>query len=146
MTTKEQERKALEKIRRILEPLGDDSYVVTALTGCLDDAETNIENDWALSMYDRWQSAEQKVEKYERAMTEISDKLIETIKRAEEAERIANAKIESADRWCTKYHDAVDQSAELAGEVQARDEIIRGLDEEIIRLKAKLYDMMTTGA
>lgn len=44
--TKEQERKALEKIRAIVESLGSGSYVGTALEGCLEDAESNIEYDF----------------------------------------------------------------------------------------------------
>ena len=50
MTTKEQERKALAQIRKIVEALGPDSYVGTALDGCFEIAEQNIENDWACSM------------------------------------------------------------------------------------------------
>lgn len=33
-----------------------------AFAGCVEDAESNIENDWALSMAGHWQSAEQKLE------------------------------------------------------------------------------------
>lgn len=146
ITTKEQERKALAKIREIVGGLGDDSYIGTALTGCLDDAETNIENDWALSMYDRWQSAEQKLEQAQTALSEIADKLIDEGERAEEAERIANAKIESADRWCTKYHDEHEKLAQALIDVTAREAEIETLEDEIVRLKARLYDMMTAGA
>ena len=52
--TKRQERAALEKIRKIVDELGPDSYIATAFDGCFKDAEANIENDWALSMKDRW--------------------------------------------------------------------------------------------
>lgn len=62
MTTKEQERKALEQIRQIVEDLGEDSYIGMALEGCLEDAEANIRDDAAYSMNGRWQDAEQKVE------------------------------------------------------------------------------------
>lgn len=53
MTTKEQERKALAQIRKIVEGLGADSYVATAFEGCFEIAESNIENDWACSMKQR---------------------------------------------------------------------------------------------
>lgn len=43
--TKQQERAALEKIRKIVEELGPDSYIATAFDGCFKDAEANIEND-----------------------------------------------------------------------------------------------------
>lgn len=53
LATKEQERKALEKIKEIVAGLGDDSYVGTALKGCFEIAEQNIENDFGDSMMDR---------------------------------------------------------------------------------------------
>ncbi len=49
MTTKEQERKALAQIKKIVDGLGEDSYVGTALDGALDLAEENIDCDAAFS-------------------------------------------------------------------------------------------------
>ena len=48
--TKEQERAALEKIRKIVAELGEDSYIGIAFDGCFEMAEQNIENDFACSM------------------------------------------------------------------------------------------------
>lgn len=62
MTTKEQERKALEKIRKIVEELGENSYVGTAFEGCFEIAENNIDNDFACSMKQRAEGAEKNVE------------------------------------------------------------------------------------
>lgn len=42
MTTKEQERQAIEKIRKIVEGLGENSYVGFAMEGVLELAEENI--------------------------------------------------------------------------------------------------------
>lgn len=53
ITTKEQERKALEQIRKIVDGLGEDSYIGTAFEGCFEIAEENIENDFACSMKQR---------------------------------------------------------------------------------------------
>lgn len=53
MATKEQERKALEKIRNIVAELGEGSYIATAFEGCFDIAEENIDNDFACSMKSR---------------------------------------------------------------------------------------------
>lgn len=61
MTTKEQELKVLAQIKKLVESLGEDSYVGTAFEGCFEIAETNIENDWACSMKQRAESAEKKV-------------------------------------------------------------------------------------
>ena len=62
MATKEQELKALEKIKKIVEELGEDSYIGMALDGCFEIAEDNINNDFACSMKQRWQSAEKETE------------------------------------------------------------------------------------
>lgn len=142
MTTKEQERKALEQIRKIVAGLGEDSYIGTAFEGCFEDAETNIENDWALSMNGRWQDAEQKIEQYK----DIRDRLVEENKelkeRAEEAEELFNQKTELA----SKYFDCWQKSCESAAMnmelVEERDTRIADLEQEVIRLKAKLYDLI----
>lgn len=44
--TKQQERDTLEKIRKMVEQLGPDSYLATAFEGCFDLAAENIDNDW----------------------------------------------------------------------------------------------------
>ncbi len=49
MTTKEQERKALAQIQKIVAGLGENSYVGTALDGALELAEQNIDCDAAFS-------------------------------------------------------------------------------------------------
>lgn len=61
ITTKEQERKALAQIRKIVEDLGEDSYIGMAFEGCFEIAEDNIENDFGCSMKQRAESAEKKV-------------------------------------------------------------------------------------
>lgn len=61
MVTKEQERKALAKIEKILEELGEDSYIATAMEGMIRDAKDNIEYDTAYSMSDRFYTAQQKL-------------------------------------------------------------------------------------
>lgn len=61
MTTKEQERNALEKIKKIVEELGENSYIGMAFEGCFEVAEENIENDFGCSMKQRAESAEKKV-------------------------------------------------------------------------------------
>ena len=62
LASKKHERDALETIKKIVEGLGPDSYLATAFTGCFQDAEENIENDFAMSMSGRWQYAEEKLE------------------------------------------------------------------------------------
>lgn len=74
--TKDQERKALEKIKKIIEELGGaDSYIGTALEGCLEIAQDNIENDFACSMKQRAEDAQTKVDTLRRSQEETARSL-----------------------------------------------------------------------
>lgn len=80
MTTKEQERKALAQIRKIVEGLGEDSYIGMAFEGCFEIAEENIENDFGCSMKQRADKAQEDADYYKRAAETFSaeaDKLRE---------------------------------------------------------------------
>lgn len=63
--TKEQERKALAQIKKIVEGLGENSYIGMAFEGCFEIAEENIENDFGCSMKQRWEAAQKEVEALE---------------------------------------------------------------------------------
>lgn len=76
MTTKEQERQAIAKIRRIVEGLGENSYVGTAMEGVLEVAEENIEYDAAFSLKGRTEAAELR----EKELKEHVEKLEEGLK------------------------------------------------------------------
>lgn len=65
--TKEQERKALAQIRKIVEGLGPDSYIATAFEGCFEIAEDNIENDFACSMKQRADKAAEEAQYFKGA-------------------------------------------------------------------------------
>lgn len=71
ITTKDQERQAVEKIRKIVEGLGENSYVGTAMAGVLEVAEQNIEYDAAFSLKEEKEIAERR----EQEQTEITQKL-----------------------------------------------------------------------
>ena len=81
--SKQQERDALEKIRKIVDTLGLDSYLATAFAGCFQDAEDNIENDFAFSMSARWQHAEEQLKQKE---AEIESLKAENARQAKEHE------------------------------------------------------------
>ena len=63
MTTKEQELKALAQIKKIVDSLGEGSYIAMAFEGCFEIAEENIQNDWGCSMKQRAESAEKDAKK-----------------------------------------------------------------------------------
>ena len=61
IANKEEERKALNKLKKIVEGLGENSYIAAAFDGCFEIAEENIENDFCCSMRQRAESAEKKL-------------------------------------------------------------------------------------
>lgn len=87
MTTKQQERDALKKIQKIVEGLGEDSYIATAFAGCFEIADQNIEFDFGDSMKGRLELAEAKVEELtneREALVSQLDSAKISLKRAEE--------------------------------------------------------------
>lgn len=143
--TKQQERDTLEKIRKMVEQLGPDSYLATAFDGCFDLAAENIDNDWACSMADRARCAEKRA-------AELEDKLAESVKDYEAAHAVAEekdaeiaqlkaqlAQMQETARWNSQR---CDEEATAAGEAQRRAE---AAEAEVIQLKAKLYDLLVAG-
>ena len=135
MTTKDQERKSVEKIRKIVEELGENSYVGFAMEGVLELAEDNIREDTAYSMkksaeiaWERATKAEKEnkdlkktVEKREATISELNTELCSCI-----AEAKANAIPQELvqEMYCMAYdkeagaqkkmEQAADQMAEAA--------------------------------
>lgn len=145
--TKQQEREALDKIRKLVEQLGPDSYLAATFEGCFDLAAENINNDWACSMADRARRAEKRA-------AELEDKLAESVKDYEAAHAAAHAVAEEKDAEIAKLKariqelledskrgcESIGELATHAGEAQRRAE---AAEAEVIQLKAKLYDYMT---
>ena len=129
MMTKQQEREALERIKNILADAGADSYIGMAFAGCVEDAESNIENDWALSMAGRWQNAEHKLETVK---AEADGLRAELDKYNAEVEKLRKS-AENLNSRRSEEHTALERAQSRADAAEA----------EIIRLKAKLYDFMT---
>lgn len=136
MMTKQQEREALERIKNILADAGADSYIGMAFVGCVEDAESNIENDWALSMASRWQSAESKVEALKAEVdglrAEREALRAELDKYSVDVEKLKKS-AEALNSQRSEEHAALERAQSRADAAEA----------EIIRLKAKLYDFMT---
>lgn len=81
--SKDTEREYLGRIKNILDALGEDSYCAWAFGGCVEDAEENISNDFAVSMKGRWES-EKKA--HEETREGLIGKLNDRIKRVAELE------------------------------------------------------------
>lgn len=101
LTTKEQERKAIQKIRKIVNDLGETSYVGFAMEGVLEIAEENIENDAAFSLKRQLELAETREKERDiqnKALKEEIADLEVVIKKHVESERALQLKIQNMER------------------------------------------------
>ena len=106
MTTKEQERRALNLIKNIIEGLGENSYVATAFEGCFEIAEQNIDNDWACSMKQRAESAEAEAESWSITARDLKSQV----------ERLTKAREEDKQ----KYEEAANATQERINKLRRR--------------------------
>lgn len=146
MTTKDQEIKALEKIQKIVADLGEDSYVGTAFEGCFEIAAQNIDWDAACSMKQQRDLAEKKV----RELQEVRDALVQDganlADRVKTAEEHYKAMTGNMTGWMNKANELQAKLTESENKREAAQARVADLEGELIRLKAKLYDMMVAVA
>ena len=153
MTTKEQERKVLAQIRKLVDGLGENSYIGMAFAGCFECAEENIENDFALSMKDRAETAD-------RNLNALSKKYAEDMARMRACkEHLEKSRDEAQEKAASNFQEAIKyaeraKQLEAAVEQQKQDQLkaVKAIDDlgeqlkqkdlEIIKLKARLFDLM----
>lgn len=143
MTTKEQERKALEQIKKIVEGLGENSYIGTAFEGCFEIAEDNIKNDFACSMKQAKEMAEKQFVDAKDIIKcreqELADREKEVRELRESLEHQTDYTNELLDRNA-KTNEVGMENLRLMLDYKAKAE---EQETEIIKLKAKLYDLIT---
>lgn len=131
--TKAQEREALEKIKAIVATLGPRSYVGTALEGCLEDAEVNIENDFGDSMKARWQEAEKRVAQAVKETTAVKEELEQVRKHLQTAESAVDFyrdKVLDSDDIADVFQLVGDKLAAIQEDIKtAAERIIEGAEE-----------------
>lgn len=147
MVTKNDERKALEKIKKIVQELGDDSYIAVAFEGCFDIAEENINNDFACSMEQKYNNEHEQVV---RLLKEISDWNDDYLKQEAEIKRLKEEigtkdqmleQERSFKREVKKELASADREVEtLRDIVEHLNEVVEAQDKKIMELKARLYD------
>lgn len=137
MATKDEERKALEQIKKIIKGLGADSYIGAAIDETvLNLANDNIDNDFLITTTEGLENANAKLEE---ARTELRDvrKERDDLKKSIEIEtnRVAEAH--------KKNDELRTRNSELLTDLIAAQTERDQQKQEIIILKVKLYDLMT---
>ncbi len=141
MASKEQELKALGQIRKLVENLGEDSYIGFAFEGCFEMAEENIENDFACSWKQKAESAERNIEVIKDSEEDCRKLLEKTNKDVDDWRSVAQQNMDKVNTLLEKYGELGEKHN---GVVAKNIELQKTLDEkdlEIMKLKAKLYDL-----
>lgn len=141
MTTKEQELKALEKIRQIVKDLGPDSYIGTAFEGCFEIAEENIENDFACSMKQRVEAMVIENSRLRDTIKELETKLAESEKDYEATHEAAHiisdqkdAEIAALKEKILSEDDLTDCIALIRDRIQENKEDMAKAGKDIVAL------------
>lgn len=167
IATKDEERSTLTKIKKLVEELGEGSYIGTAFKGAFELAEQNIEYDFGDSVLDWKDKFEQKSEDCTRLSYQVEE-LQTNLKTRDEEIKSLSAKCDSLAVSNTKLsgelsaiYDALNAANATAREQTAlhenmvqsffeqqeraikAEEELAAKSDEVIKLKAKLYDMMT---
>lgn len=141
--TKDQERKALEQIRKIVEGLGADSYIGTAFEGCFEIAEDNIENDFANSMKEQRDNGQKYITELETKVATLTKKISTEEAHAE----TLSEELEKSQEWAEELErmnsEKRERIQELENEKEDLEEKTEAQAQEIMKLKARLYDFMT---
>lgn len=145
MTTKAEEYKALEQIKKIVSALGADSYIAIAFESCFEVAEGNIDNDFACSMKQRAESAErqaqQKIKEAEASKAEVKrlEGINKEMRRDLEGteQTLANERKQNAEE-ISRLNGII---SECHRDLEGTGQQIADLKAEIIRLKAQVYDL-----
>lgn len=132
MTTKDQERKALEQIRKIVDGLGEHSFVGTAMEGVLYAAEHNIEYLEETSL----EEANKTINALERKVSDMEAERVGLMNTISTLKSVLNTRNDSIRQNNNEEYELNARIAELEA-AQAK------LEHENMKLKAKLYDMMT---
>lgn len=135
IATKEQERKALEQIKTLVKSLGENSYLEAAFDGAFGLAEQNIDNDAAFTTR-YYIERVIKAEDTEKSLKEELSVTKESLEATKSAHGIMVEKLDAAKNEAKKY-------AFEAADMKDRLDIA---NQEILKLKAKLYDYMTISA
>ena len=140
--TKERERKALEQIKKIVEGLGNDSYIGMAFEGCFEIAEENIANDFGCSMKQRADKASEEAEYFKKAAELYAEEQEKEQERVEELEKRVGQLEARRDELLEEVKKGTDATIQNWNKFREQEDRADRAEAEVIKLKAKLYDLL----
>ena len=137
VVTKDEERKALEQIKKIIKGLGTDSYIGAAIDQTvLNLAEDNINNDFMITTTESIENASTKLE-------EVRTELRDTRKERDDLKKSIEIETNRVTEAHKKNDELRTRNSELLTDLIAAQTERDQQKQEIITLKAKLYDLIT---
>lgn len=133
MTTKQQEREALQKIIKIIESLGEDSYLSFAFDGALEDAERNIDEDAAYSYRRRYESVMKENRKLREENLNLSSNIKRYVAYLDDGETVFKVRVPA------KNEKEVMEYCAGKGEVVAIKEIVEKSDSNLLSENDQLF-------
>lgn len=141
--SKTREYDALRAIGAILGDFSpEDTYIGKAFEGCVEQAEENLRSDWMLSWKSRYLDEQLK-------NCRLSDKveaLTKTLNQKDDAIARYIDVVQGKDREISRLKGVRDETyKDLEDKLEEEHQKLEKSQAEIIRLKAKLYDVITAG-
>ena len=143
MATKAEERKALIEIEKIVLGLGVGSYVATAFEGCWEIAKSNIENDFACSMRQRVEYEQEQVKEAKETLKYRDAELADKEKEIRDLRKTVETLTANRDDLLERLKKTEETGMQIIEERSALQAKCSEQVDEILHLKAKLYDLIT---
>lgn len=142
IATKQQERKALAQIIEIVEGLGEGSYIGTAFEGCFEIAKDNIENDYACSMKGAKEYVEKQLGEAKDTIQCRENELADREKEVRSLNKTLEQQTARVKELEERLHSTEETGMKLINERSALSIKCESQADEILRLKAKLFDLL----
>lgn len=142
IATKDQEREALNKIVKIIESLGEGSYIDIAFEGCIELARENIENDSMVSMKQKFEYSQKSLDEYLKELDKVTDQKERFSREVHKLNEKLDKKDERIKELLQDQNELSEYITKLHNEIADFKDQINATKQENLELKAKLYDIL----
>lgn len=141
IASKDEERKVLNQIIKLLDSLGEDSYCGCAFAGCVEMAKDNIENDFANSWQSRYDAKAKQVGDIHDQLVQAKEELHDVKVRLSVAnEQVKNLRSDVAVLRSVN-NDTNEKLHRQTVENEKLQASLKSAAYDLLVLKARLYDM-----